>query len=333
MNSLFVTGANGNVGANLCRHFLARGWEVHGLVRKSSDLHSLNGLGVRLITGDLTEPEEMPALPGVDFIIHSAAIVSDTADDATCRRNIYDLAVNLVGLVREMPQPPKRIVHISTALTLGFGGTAISEAKPGRPVRSMPYVRYKALTEEFLLEEWRSRGLPVVILRPADVYGPHDRVSCAKMLQAIERGIPVIVGRGRHRFGYCFTANLCQAAELALLKDGLEGRAFTVTNGYSPTWKEFFTGLQKGLGKRQRVYLPVWAVFAVSGVMEGLGSLLPGFEPSLNLYRFKRVTTDSTYDISETVRDLGYRPDDRTEDQIAEIVSWYLKEREDGFIK
>jgi nucleoside-diphosphate-sugar epimerase len=333
MNKLLITGANGAVGTNLCRHFLARGWEVYGLVRKTSDLHSLSDLNIRLVTGDLREMEAMPILPSVDFIIHSASIVSDVADDETCRENIYELAVNLVRKVREMPRPPRRIVHISTALTLGFDAMGISEAKPGRSARFMAYVRYKAKTEEFLLEEWRSRGLPVVILRPADVYGPHDRVSSAKMLHAIERGIPVIVGRGQHRLGYCFTANLCQAVELALLKEGIDGRAFTVTNGYSPTWKEFFTGLQKGLGRKQWIPVPAWALFIVAAIFGCVKKIRPRCEPLLTYYRVKRVTTDTTYDITDTIRDLGYRPDDRTDAQIAEIVAWYLKEKKDGFIK
>ncbi|MCK7476647.1 MAG: phosphatase PAP2 family protein [Candidatus Moduliflexus flocculans] len=43
VSRVFVTGANGFVGSNLCRWFRERGWEVDALVRESSDLHFLRG--------------------------------------------------------------------------------------------------------------------------------------------------------------------------------------------------------------------------------------------------------------------------------------------------
>jgi nucleoside-diphosphate-sugar epimerase len=226
VRKLLITGANGFIGANLCRHFLACGWDVHGLVRKTSDLHSLKGLDVKLIFGELQDPETFRIPADIDHVIHTASIVSDKADDETCRRNIYLLAVNLAQKIEEMPTPPRRLVHISTALTLGFDATDISEEKPGKPALFFAYTRYKLQAEQFLLDQWKTRGLPVVILRPGDVLGPHDRVSSVELLKACERGVPLIVGRGRHRFGYCYSGNLCQAAELALAKEGIEAGVF-----------------------------------------------------------------------------------------------------------
>jgi len=333
LRRLLITGASGFIGTNLCRHFLARGWEVYGLVRKTSDTHSLNGVDVKLIVGDLQDPASFRIPADVEAIIHTASTVSDMADDETCRRNIYDLAVNLARKIEEMPRPPKRLLHISTALVLGFGARDISEGKPGKPALFLAYTRYKVKTEEFLLDRWRTRGLPLVILRPGDVYGPHDRVSSAKMLRACDEGMPLIIGGGHHQFPFCYSGNLCQAAELALEKAGIEGRTYTVTNSVLPTWREFFTGLQNGLGKKQRVYVPVWLTFAAAGLLKGVHKLQRGFEPRITYYRIKRVITETTYDISKTIQDLGYRPDDRMDIQVREIVNWYKKEKEDGLIR
>lgn len=330
---IFITGANGFVGSNLCRHFLTEGWEVYGLVRTTSDLHFLNGLEVKLVTGDLLRPEEIRIPDGIDYIVHAASIVSDVADDETCRKHIYQLAVNLVRRIQSLPHKPKRLVYISTAVTLGFNARNISEERPGESALFLEYTRYKVKTERMFLDEWRSNGLPVVILRPADVYGPYDRTSCAKILRACERGVQLIVGHGNWRFGFCYIDNLCQAVHLALLKDGIEGRAYTVTNGELPTWRMFFSGLQKGLKKKQRFYQPVWIGFAVAACMEGIRKLYRHYEPTLNYYRIKRITTETTYDISRTIAELGYAPDDRIDRQIEAIVTWYLKERRDGFIK
>jgi nucleoside-diphosphate-sugar epimerase len=329
---VFITGANGYIGSSLCRYLLARGWEVHGLVRATSDLHNLEGLPVRLHSGDLRDPDSFAIPAGITHVIHSASIVSDTADDATCRDNIYLLAVNLAAKLNALPQPVQRLLYISTALVLGYNGLDISEAHPGESAMFLAYTRYKVKTEEFLRQQRQEHGLPLVILRPGDVYGPYDRVSCAQLLQGCERKLPLIVGRGDRRFGFCYIDNLCQAVLLALTKPGIEGRAYTVTNCTLPTWGEFFSGLQQRMHFRQRLRVPAWGGYALAAVLRGVQLLIPRYVPEVNYYRIRRITTETTYDISHTIADLGYRPDDQIERQIDEIVAWYMREKKNGYI-
>ena len=42
------------------------------------------------------------------------------------------------------------------------------------------------------------------------------------------------------------------------------------------------------------------------------------------------MTSETTYDISKTLAELGYAPDDDFESQFAGIVDWYRKEKADG---
>jgi len=330
---ILITGANGFVGSNLCRHFLNKGWDVYGLVRRTSDLHFLKNLDLKLICGDLLYPEKIEIPDDIGYVIHSASLVSDTADVDMCHKNIYLLAVNLVRKILSLPRLPRRLVYISTALTLGFNGLNISEERPGESAQFFAYTRSKLKTEEYFLEQRIKNKLPVVILRPGDVYGPNDRTTCARLLRLCERGVPLIAGHGNWRFGFCYIDNLCQAVDLALLKEGIEGRAYSVSNNVLPTWRIFFSGLQKGLHKKQRIYVPVWFALSLAGLIENLNKIFPRYDPPLTRYRIKRITSDTTYDISRTIAELGYEPDNRTEHQIGEIVSWYLKERRDGYIK
>jgi nucleoside-diphosphate-sugar epimerase len=330
---ILITGANGFIGSNLCRSLSAEGYDVHGLVRKTSDLHFLEGLPVKLISGDLGDPDGLDIPGDISSIIHAASIVSDLATEDECTAGIYDLTVNLVRKILDRGIDLDRFVYISTTLALGYLGTNLSEDNPGRSADFMPYVRAKKRAEAYLREKMKSDRLPLVIIRPGDTYGPNDRTACDKILRGAERGVPIIVGSGKHKFAFCFIDNLCQAVALVLKNDGAMGKAYTVTNGVLPTWKQFFGGLQRGLGRRQRLYVPVWLAKVLAGSQELRKKLSPGFKPDLTQYRIQRITTETTYDISRTIADLGYVPDNDTEKQVEAIVAWYREERMKGYIK
>lgn len=333
MKRILITGANGFIGSNLCRYFVDRGFEVHGLVRRTSDLHFLAGLPVHLVFGDLADPREFELPDGMDYIIHSASLTSDLASEAECEPGIYLLAVNLFEKLSRVSPRPRRIIYVSTTLILGYAGHNISEANPGKSAEFLPYTRAKKKTEGFVRETAHRDGLSVVIIRPGDVYGPNDRTTCAKLLHGCERGVPIIVGHGNWHFPYCYVDNLCQAIHLACLKPGIEGRAFTVTNGENPTWRMFFSRLQAALGKKQRIYVPVWVALLIAATEELHKKLNSRYVPAVSFYRIRRITTDSTYDISDTIADLGYRPDDDLDAQARAIVSWYLDEKRKEFLK
>jgi len=326
MEKVLITGASGFIGSNLCRYFAQKGYEVHALVRRSSDLRFLEGLTVRLVFGDLADPKGFELPPGMDFVVHSASLTDDLASEEACRQGIYDLTVNLYEALSRLSPRPRRVIYISSTLVLGYGGENLSDANPGRPADFLPYTRAKKKTEAFVKQAGRD-GLPVVIIRPGDVYGPNDRTTSAKLLYGCERNIPLTVSRGKWRLPYCYVDNLCQAIHLACLKPGIEGRAYAVTNSELPTWKMLFSRLQAGMGKKQRLYVPIWAAMVIAAIQELRLKLDPRFKAEVSFYRIKRITTTSTYDISDTIADLGYRPDNSLDAQIQAVVSWYLADK------
>ena len=332
MERVLVTGANGFIGSNVCAYLLERSYEVYGLVRDTSDLHFLEGLPVKLIHGDLTNASAIPFPFDLDFIIHAASLVSDILPSDMIERNIFDTTRNLVSAIEEKGIRLKRFIHISTSLVLGYKALNISEERPGRSARHLAYTRAKEMTEAFLFDHRRRTGFPVVILRPADVFGPNDRTSSLRLLDAIERGWPAIAGSGDRIFGYCYVANLASVCHLVCQMRGTDGSAYTVTNGQDVTWREFLGMVQVALDKRQRIYVPVVVAYAIALCMQLLHAVIPSFDALLTYYRISRVANNSSYDITRTVKELGYQPDHDIEAQARTIVAWYLREKACGYV-
>ncbi len=331
MQTVFITGSNGFIGSNLCRYFLKKNINVYGLVRKTSDLHFLEDLDVKLVYGDLSEAEKIKLPENVDTIIHCASEVSDIADKKSCEINIWRATENFVNHVMNTTTNLKKFIYMSTALVLGYKKLNISDENPGKPA-NLPYVHSKIKTEKYLLEAHKKKGLPLVILRPADVYGPYDRTSSAPIVKGLKDGLPPIVAGGKWIFPFCYVDNLSLATYLACVTPNIEGNAYTVTNGSDVAWKEFFSVILKRINKKQRFYLPKFTPFVVAFFSKIIHFFVPSFEPQLTYYRAKRITSNTNYDISRTINDLNYSPDTDTEKQFNATMDWYLAEHEAGYL-
>ncbi|MGO9307619.1 MAG: NAD-dependent epimerase/dehydratase family protein [Spirochaetia bacterium] len=334
MERVLITGANGFIGSNLCRYFLDHSYDVCGLVRRTSDLHFLDGLPVTLRQCDLSEPAPIDFPGGIDYVIHAASLVRDSASMEEARRNTYDTTRNLIDQLRERRVALKRFVYISTALVLGHRATDISEENPGRPALGVrPYVNAKVVTEALLLQEFREHGLPVVILRPSDVYGPNDRTSSLRLLKGIEDGWPTVIGSGNRILSFCDVGNLVRACHLACLMRGRDGAAYAVTNGQDITWRQLMSFFQERLDRRQRLYVPLIAAYVIALALQLLHDVIPAVPRRISYYPVSKIGRDTSYDISRTRQELGYEPDQDLERQLESILRWYQGEKSSGRIE
>jgi len=85
--SILITGANGFVGARLCRKFIDSGFHVIAGVRKTADLSMLEGLELEYRYGDVTSAESLiDMVKEVDYVIHNAGVVK-----AKKKQKFYDV--------------------------------------------------------------------------------------------------------------------------------------------------------------------------------------------------------------------------------------------------
>ncbi|MFN3411143.1 MAG: NAD-dependent epimerase/dehydratase family protein [Exilispira sp.] len=327
MGKILITGINGFIGSNLAHYFIEKGFIVYGTIRSKSNLSLLEDLNVNTIICDLNEIKEEVFPDDFDYIIHCAAAVSDFISEQKAKKNIYQVTVNLYEKVIKMQKSIKKLIYISTSLILGYKKLNISINNPGLPLKKNYYVYYKKMSEDYIIKNCQNDRFVYTILRPADVYGPKDRTSCIYILKAIENGFPVIVGKGNFLFPYCSTKTLCEATYNSILFKESDNKIYTVTSGISITWREFFTYFQNRFKKPQKIYIPIILAKIVAFILITLHRLIPSFQPSLTPYRISRITSNTSYDITETIKDLKISIDNDYKGDLEQIYLWYIKNK------
>ncbi|MCK9930942.1 NAD-dependent epimerase/dehydratase family protein [Frankia sp. Mgl5] len=170
-----VTGGAGFIGAHLTRALLARGCEVIVVDDLSTGARSnLLGLPVRLVLGSVTDRELVEeACTGADSVVHLAARPS-------VERSLLDpLAthhVNATGTLTVLDVAQRgetHVVVVSSSLVYGSsGGRAQAEDDP--PYPTSPYAASTLAAEGYALAYHASFGLPVLVARLFNVYGPYQ---------------------------------------------------------------------------------------------------------------------------------------------------------------
>jgi dihydroflavonol-4-reductase len=171
-STIFVTGATGQTGANVCEQLIQRGDKVRALVRNPDDAVALSEIGVEVVKGDVSDRDDvLRAADGAEAAIHCAALLGGAS------QNLDDFkAVNMVGTTNVLDAAKahgmRRVVALSTATffnlstDLPFEEAPVLESPPGDP-----YTVTKLAA--FLDARKRAEaGEDVLTCHPGAIFGP-----------------------------------------------------------------------------------------------------------------------------------------------------------------
>ena len=117
--NVLVTGATGFVGHNLVEALLQKGYSVTCLVRKTSDTRALQRQHVRLVAGDLTDPQAVrQAARGVFAACHLAGVIKAANREDYYRVNQGGTRILLEALAEANPGL-NRFIHVSSLAAAG----------------------------------------------------------------------------------------------------------------------------------------------------------------------------------------------------------------------
>ena len=129
-STIFVTGATGQTGGNVCEQLIERGDHVRALVRNPDEATALAGIGVELVKGDIRDADDvLHAAKGAEAAIHCAALLGGASQDLEDFK-----AVNMVGTTNVLDAGKahgmRRVVALSTATFLESGHRRSTSKRP-----------------------------------------------------------------------------------------------------------------------------------------------------------------------------------------------------------
>ena len=191
-STVLVTGADGFIGSHLVEALVRQGHKVRAFVL----YNSFNSWGwldhcaadvkgnFEVVSGDVRDPYGVKrALTGCDSVLHLASLIaipfSYHSPDTYVDTNIKG-TLNVLQAARELSL--RRVVHTSTSEVYGTARfVPITEQHP--LLGQSPYSATKIAADQLAYSFYASFGVPVVIARPFNTYGP--RQSARAVIPAI----------------------------------------------------------------------------------------------------------------------------------------------------
>jgi dihydroflavonol-4-reductase len=173
-----VTGATGFLGSHVVRALLERGEDVRVTIRSSSNLEALRDLDCERVLADITDPRGVArAMKGVTRLFHMAGSTHIRDDEpALTTANVDGTRIVMRAA---LDAGVERAVHTSSITAIGpapRGSTADENQMPkARDLGHLPEAAAKLAAEHEVLRV-AARGLDVVIVNPAFVFGPGDHL-------------------------------------------------------------------------------------------------------------------------------------------------------------
>jgi len=147
------------------------------------------------------------AFKEVDLCIHLAAQVNVQESLDYPERAFANNVIGTFNVLEECRKRDAKLVLVGTCLVYDFAlSRAIDEKHPLKP--ASPYAGSKVAAENLAISYYHGYGLPIVILRPFNTYGPHQKSSA-------EGGVVSI-----------FIRSLLEGKDILIYGDGEQTRDF-----------------------------------------------------------------------------------------------------------
>ena len=235
-----VTGADGFIGSHLVDLLLSRGIKVRALCQYNSFnswgwLDNVRHPGLEIVCGDVRDAAFCRHISrDVDTVFHLAALIaipySYVAPESYVDTNVTG-TLNMCQAARDLGV--ERLIVTSTSEVYGTAQYGpIDEKHPRQP--QSPYSATKIGADAIAKSFFNAFGLPVVIARPFNTYGPRQsaRAIIPTIISQIAAGNSEIkVGDLTPTRDFNYVADTCRGFLALAEADGIEGEEINIATG------------------------------------------------------------------------------------------------------
>lgn len=304
-----VTGAAGFVGRALVRRLRAGGQRVRVLVRKPVQAYQ-GDPDIQVVVGDLGDPRIVAhAVDGARTVYHVGAAMRGSLRDFEAgttwgTRNVVDAC---------LAAGTTRLVYVSSLSVLDHAGrdpshrmTEASAFEPNPQLRGA-YTQTKLTAEQIVSTAIAERGLPAVIVRPGQIFGPGAEKVTPNGTIALA-GRWVAVGKGSQTLPLVYLDDLVDALLLAANAPDATGRLFNVVDPCEIAQQAYLQRCKAKLGDELRIVrVPAWLFLWLGWGVELLGKVLHREVP-LTRYRVRSLRPLANFDTNAARDTLGWAP-------------------------
>ncbi len=237
---VLVTGADGFIGSHLVELLLSEGYAVRALSQYNSFnywgwLEDIKHPDLEIVNGDVRDGAFCRHIThGCDTVFHLAALIaipySYIAPESYVDTNVKG-TLNMCQAAKD--EGVRRLIVTSTSEVYGTAQyVPIDEKHPRQP--QSPYSATKIGADAIAESFYNAFGLPVVIARPFNTYGPRQsaRAIIPTIITQIANGAREIkVGDLTPTRDFNFVKDTCRGFLALARAEGVEGRNINIATG------------------------------------------------------------------------------------------------------
>ncbi|HEX9798383.1 MAG TPA: NAD-dependent epimerase/dehydratase family protein [Anaerolineales bacterium] len=304
---VLITGAGGFIGTHLVRDQLRRGRRVTAIDVNVGSLEAVSGEGrLRVVEADFGDDRRVdPHLAGQQICFHLASRHLETGASEQEYRE-----VNVEGAARLTRRCHAagvgRFVHCSSVGVFGDAPPKPAD-ETTKPAPEIGYERTKLAGEQTVLAYGRAVGYPVVVIRPAWVYGP-GCPRTRKLYHSLANGTFFYVGDGTNLRHPIFIDDMLEGFELAANHPNAVGEVFIMAGPNPVELRRLVENMASLIGRKPpRMRLPRPVVWTGAWILERLFGVI-GRNAPFSTRSLKFFSGDAAFSTEKARRLLGFVP-------------------------
>lgn len=328
MDKILITGATGFVGAALVRRLLRLGRDIRITVRAESDHTNIRGLPLEPVQADIRNLDALKrAMDGCTQVYHVAGLYRSWMRDYGMLRQINVEGTRNV-LEAAHSAGVKKVVHTSSIAALGMppdGSPVDEDSVFNLHHLKLPYEQSK-FEAELVVREYLTKGLSVVIVRPALVMGPGDLYPTPSgkiVLDLLHGRVPCYFDGGIDIVDVDDVA----AGHILAMDHAEPGEAFNLgCQGNFILMRDLFRLIAR-IGGVHAPFLkmPVSCTLLYARALTCIADYITHREPLATPANIRIVALKRRVDFSKAVRVLGI-PQTGLYDIVTRTIEWYTQE-------